>query len=580
MAAFHPFRGISRDFHGRLDVYGRDWRDGLKAGSDFLRILAPTTYIFFASALPVIAFGEQLQSDTDGALTTAHSLASTALCGILQSLAGGQPLLVLGVAEPTVIMYGFMYSFAKKNRGLGLPLFLPWMTWVCIWTSLILFVLAIFNACSLINRFTRMAGEVFGSLIALLFMQQAIKGAIGEFRKPDEDGLHLDFSWRFGNGTLGLVLSFGFLWTAMKSRRARFWRYGTGFLRGFIADYGVPLMVVLWTAISLVPSRSGGEIPSGVPRRISSPDAWSHKASGNWLVLQDLLKVPTEFIFGAIVPACMIALLYCFDHSVASQMAQQEDFNLQKPTAYHYDLFLLAAMVLVCGLLGIPPSNGVLPQSPMHTASLASLKHLLREKLVKVVDGWNGSSQELSQRLQELVEKETRTRQPNLESHDFTCEVERIEKHIDAMIPTALDEQRVSNLIQSSLVGICVVAMPAIRKIPTSVLWGYFAFMSIESLPGNQFWERFKLLFTAPNKRYMAVEEGHLPFLKVVPFKAIIGFTVFQLVYLAACFGITWIPIAGVLFPVLFILLIPIRQFILPKFNSSLKELDVATYEA
>ena len=28
------------------------------------RILAPTTYIFFASALPVIAFGEQLERDT------------------------------------------------------------------------------------------------------------------------------------------------------------------------------------------------------------------------------------------------------------------------------------------------------------------------------------------------------------------------------------------------------------------------------------------------------------------------------------------------------------------------------------
>jgi hypothetical protein len=27
-------------------------------------ILAPTTYIFFASALPVIAFGEQLRRDT------------------------------------------------------------------------------------------------------------------------------------------------------------------------------------------------------------------------------------------------------------------------------------------------------------------------------------------------------------------------------------------------------------------------------------------------------------------------------------------------------------------------------------
>lgn len=30
----------------------------------YARILAPTTYIFFASALPVIAFGEQLSRET------------------------------------------------------------------------------------------------------------------------------------------------------------------------------------------------------------------------------------------------------------------------------------------------------------------------------------------------------------------------------------------------------------------------------------------------------------------------------------------------------------------------------------
>jgi len=29
----------------------------------------------------------------------------------------------------------------------------------------------------------------------------------------------------------------------------------------------------------------------------------------------------------------------------------------------------------MCGLIGIPPSNGVIPQSPMHTKSLATLKH-------------------------------------------------------------------------------------------------------------------------------------------------------------------------------------------------------------
>jgi hypothetical protein len=35
-------------------------------------------------------------------------------------------------------------------------------------------LLAILGACSIINRFTRIAGELFGLLIAMLFMQQAI----------------------------------------------------------------------------------------------------------------------------------------------------------------------------------------------------------------------------------------------------------------------------------------------------------------------------------------------------------------------------------------------------------------------
>lgn len=77
-----------------------------------------------------------------------------------------------------------------------------------------------------------------------------------------------------------------------------------------------------------------------------------------------------------------------------------------------------------------------------------------------------------------------------------------IEKEIDDLLPVEVKEQRLSNLLQSAMVGGCVAAMPFLKKIPTSVLWGYFAFMAIESLPGNQFWERILLLFTAPARRY------------------------------------------------------------------------------
>ena len=65
----------------------------------------------------------------DGSLTAVHTLASTAICGIIHSIFGGQPLLILGVAEPTVLMYTFMYNFAKERKELGHKLFLAWAAW-------------------------------------------------------------------------------------------------------------------------------------------------------------------------------------------------------------------------------------------------------------------------------------------------------------------------------------------------------------------------------------------------------------------------------------------------------------------
>jgi boron transporter len=76
------------------------------------------------------------------------------------------------------------------------------------------------------------------------------------------------------------------------------------------------------------------------------------------------------------------------------------------------------------------------------------------------------------------------------------------DKHVDAYLPVRVNEQRLSNLLQSLLVAACLGVMPLIQKIPTSVLWGYFAYMSIDSLPGNQFWERIQLLFITPQRRY------------------------------------------------------------------------------
>uniref|UniRef100_M1CS41 Boron transporter n=1 Tax=Solanum tuberosum TaxID=4113 RepID=M1CS41_SOLTU len=447
-------------------------------------------------------------------------------------------------------MYTYMYKFAKGRQELGQSLYLAWAGWVCVWTALLLVLLAIFNACYIINRFTRIAGETFGMLISLLFIQEAIKVTAGWFRS-------------------------------------------------FVADYGVPLMVLVWSALSYgVPS----EVPSGVPRRLFSPLPWESASSHHWTVIKDMGKVPPTYIVAALIPALMIAGLYFFDHTVASQMAQQSEFNLKNPSAYHHDILLLGFMTLLCGLIGVPPSNGVLPQSPMHTKSLAVLKRqLIRRKMVKsakesikrkasnseiygnmqavLIEIDSSSDTTVAKELEHLKEAVMKsTENKNGGTTEVTFDPE---KHIDVYLPVRVNEQRVSNLLQSLLVAASVFAMPVIKKIPTSVLWGYFAYMAIDSLPGNQLWERLLLLFITTGRRFKVLEGVHASFVESVPFRYIAIFTIFQFVYLLLCFGVTWIPIVGILFPLPFFLLLSIRQHILPKLFQPhhLRELDAAEYE-
>ncbi|KAL2932395.1 Boron transporter 4 [Bienertia sinuspersici] len=557
-----PFRGIKSDIRGRLPCYKQDWIHGFKHG---IGILTPAVSVFFASALPAIAFGELLHIKT----------------------------------EPTVLMYTFLYNFAKKREDLQ-PLFLAWAGWVCVWTALVLLVMAILNACDIVDRLTRIAEELIEMLIAVLFIQEAIKGIISEFKVPkgkedekyNEDDVYA-FEWLYSNGLLAILFSLCFIYTAFKSRKARTWWYGRGLIRNFIANFGVPMMVVVWAGLShAIP----GKVPSGVPRRLFSPHPWDSWES--WTTASDMRKVPVKYIFGAFMPGSMIALLFFFEHNVASKMAQQKEFNLKNPSAYHYDIFLLGIMTLVCGLLGLPPCYALLPQSPMHTKSLAVLKRqLIRRKLVENAKESiykHATNSEIYGNMQAAFLEMDRTKSTNRvvkELQDLkqvvmkgeNGEKEKFdpEKHIENLLPMRVNEQRLSNLLQSLLLGASAFGMPVLKQLPSSLLWGYIAYMAIDSLPGNQFWERIILLFVSKSRFHKVLERNHASYVETVPFKCILGFTLFQVACLALCYGMTWIPLVGMIFPLLFVLLIIIRHLILPRIFEPhhLHELDAHEYE-
>lgn len=55
--------------------------------------------------------------------------------------------------------------------------------------------------------------------------------------------------------------------------------------------------------------------------------------------------IPGSYVAAALLPALIITVLFYFDHNVSSQLAQQPEFGLVKPAAYHYDFLLLALLV-------------------------------------------------------------------------------------------------------------------------------------------------------------------------------------------------------------------------------------------
>lgn len=200
-------------------------------------------------------------------------------------------------------------------------------------------------------------------------------------------------------------------------------------------------------------------------------------------------------------------------------IAQGTEFPLRKPAGFHWDLFLLGLTTGVAGLLGIPFPNGLIPQAPFHTTSLC---------VTKVVAD------------------------PNEEGANKGHVVTKVDHVV---------EQRVSNLAQG-LLTLGTMSGPLLvilHLIPQGVLAGLFFVMGVQALEGNGI--TAKILFLAKDKSLTPPSE---PLKRIHRRLAIWIFVGIQIIGFGATFAITQ-TIAAVGFPIIILLLIPFRAFVLPK---------------
>ncbi|KAJ1438400.1 HCO3 transporter family-domain-containing protein [Ochromonadaceae sp. CCMP2298] len=339
-------RGIADDFKRRAPYYLSDWADGLH-----LKVLSSTFFIFFTSMAPAITFSLLLSRETDGQVGAIEVLMSTAITGVLFSLFAGQPLVIVGVTGPVSILTVAIYALSQQ-WGIH---FLPLYAWSQIWGAAMLVALAGFNACDGLKYITRFSCEIFGILIALLYLYTGAEGIIKVI-----GNLQIEFA----SGLLQLIIALGTVFLATLLSHARGWNILNEAAREVISDYGATLSIVLW---STVPLMTNWRLEEDLPT-LFVPLKFETTTGRPWLV--DLGDIPPWGVFAAIFPGFIIMVLFIFDHNVSSLLAQEHELRLKKGSAFHLDFLVLGIGVLLTGLMGLPPTNGLIPQAPLHTKSL------------------------------------------------------------------------------------------------------------------------------------------------------------------------------------------------------------------
>lgn len=492
-------KGIYMDLQDRLPYYGSDWLDSW----DY-RVIPSLIETYFNNLLPAIAFAQDMFDRTDNSYGVNEILLASALGGIVFGAFAGQPLCIVGVTGPISIFHYTVYEIIKPlNTN-----YFGFMFWIDLWALIFHLIMAFTNTVALLQYVTTFPCDIFGLFINIVYIQKGIQILIRQFHKVSTEN-NENLVSGFASIVVAIVMTiFGFIFKQF---------YRLPFLphkwRKFISDYSTALSVLFWSGFVHFGGYLNDVKFEYLPITKSYfPTTNVGRDPTTWLAYE---RIPTKDIFIALPFGIILTILFYFDHSVSSLMAQRSEYKLTKPSSFHWDFALLGVTTVVSGVLGIPPPNGLIPQAPLHTESLLVLDR--NNKVIRCV------------------------------------------------------EQRFTNTVQGLLM-LGTMTRPlliCLGQIPQAVLSGLFFIMGIQGLVDNQIINRIAWFFIDPVIK--AHEDPPNPLSKVRP-RSFFIFIAFGLAGFVGEFAITN-TIAAIGFP-LILLLTVVVCFIFPKIFTQ-EELEI-----
>ncbi|KAJ4148291.1 hypothetical protein LMH87_002769 [Akanthomyces muscarius] len=474
------------------------------------RTIASTIRMYFVNLLPAIAYTLDMYRRTGEFYGVNESLFSSALAAIVFSLLSAQPLTIVGVTGLISLFNFTIYDILQHYDGSIYPAF---MAWTGIWAAIFHWLVAIFNACDYMRYVTDFSSESFGLYVGIIYLIKGVEELVNEF----QGGLAAGYL-----ACLIAILYFGTVYALENTGSSTMWKES---LRGVLADYAYVFSTIFWVGFSHIP----GHLREANIGRVPVTKAFYPTQDRSWLIA--FWNLETKWVFVAMPFGFLLMLLFYYDHNVSSITAQARQFPLKKPGGFHWDFFLLGCTTFVSAILGLPMPNGLVPQAPVHTDSLTVYKTDL--KIVSTSEG-----------------EDTEIRRPIVSA-------------------VAVVEQRVSHLLMGlALIGTMTgPSLVVLHTMPSGLFAGVFFVVGWGSIESNGILQ--KLIYLQREQRFIQRDDPLL----LVRRRKIILYIGVQIFGVAACVAVSH-TLAAIGFPVLILLLTPLRIMLVPKWFT-LKELQI-----
>uniref|UniRef100_A0A8C5I683 Bicarbonate transporter-like transmembrane domain-containing protein n=1 Tax=Gouania willdenowi TaxID=441366 RepID=A0A8C5I683_GOUWI len=538
---FKAGRGIYEDLCRRLPFYPSDFTDGIiGSNKTLLKYMTTAIFLYIAILLPAIAFGSLNDESTRGEIDVRKTIIGQSIGGVIYSLFAGSPLVIPLTTAPLAIFISVIRGICD-DYNLDFPAF-----YACIglWNCLFLILGGVFNLSLLMKLFKRSTEEVIALFISIAFVVDAVKGTVKIFQRYYHAPILANRSTEDFSHSRDLI-------GANRSEAVAVAGLGLGTLPESLIhctrERPVLCMLLmlgtLWMGYTLYQFKRSPFLHAKV-REVMSDCALPISVLlfsfiGSYLfsdIELPVFKVHNRPVFNVapferlsalnVVSAMglgfLLALLIFIDQNIVVSLTNAPENRLLKGTAYHWDLMLSGLINILMSVLGLPWMHAAFPHSTLHVRQLAFVEQR--------VEG----------------------------GHLYETIVQ-------------VKETRLTSLAANIFIGVSVLLLPVpLQWIPKPVLYGLFLYIALTSIDGNQMCDRMALLL----KEQTSYPPTH--YIRKVPQRKVHYFTFLQMMQLLVLctFGMYPIPYMKMIFPLVMILLIPIRNNVLPHIIEA-KYLDI-----